>query len=342
MIFWGWLFACTAEKAVNERPDAGNTHTVPEQPDAPTQPEYTWDCDRQVEGFPWEEEGFWEEEGPLGPLLMPTVLPEEPHWELRRATSSDRLHWTPDPTVYAIHLSSLSLFPLEEGVLLLVSVDNLKAQAVGVPAGETRSLQLIASRDLQKWSSHTYRVMTEETDLLTDPSWWVDGAGALRGLWYAQPWDPENPGVPEGEHRLDAAVWDGGCFAEPAPVYRGENLLDPVLCQHPSRGDWWLLSTTTALKVDGASSNDPASFTHQFTAERGSVPFCYPDGNALGVLSQSPDGLYSVIRGEIAEDGQYREVGPLYEGSLFSNCTAPVLSKKGENWTLWCAVWEEP
>lgn len=276
----------------------------------------------------------------MSALLMPESLPTNPHWELRRATSSDRRNWTADPEVYGIHLSSLSLFPVEEGWILLVSVDAMAAAPLGVQGTPSRTVAVIASKDLKHWSSHWYRLMDDTESLLTDPSWWMDGEG-LHGLWYRMPWDPENPGVPEGEHPLATAVWKGGCFEEQQVVYTDENLLDPVMCPHPARGDWWLFATSTNLHVRGASGSTPDSFSTAFTTDQGSVPYCFADGEDLRVISQTPDGLFPVLSGHVTVAGLYKEDGPLYEESPFPNCTAPVMAERDGVWSLFCSVWVE-
>jgi hypothetical protein len=153
------------------------------------------------------------------------------------------------------------------------------------------------------------------------------------------PWDPDHPGVPAGIHDIATARWNGGCFTDQQVVYQEESLLDPVICAHPSTGDWWLLSSAPGLQLRGASGSSPDSFTSSFLTDHGSVPFCYPDGSELRLLSQMPDGLYSLIRSHITAEGQYQEDGPLFEKAPFPNCTSPVLTQEVSVWSLFCAVW---
>ena len=335
------LLACrNPEKPETEESRAQESEPGPVDSELPTKEE--WTCDREEAGFPWEERGFWEEEGPFAALLLPTELPTTPHWELRMARKTGERSWEADPRVLAVHVSSFGILPAEDGLLLSVSIDALPAEAMGLQVPITRELVVFATKDLQNWSSHLYRLMVEEEVLPTDQSLWVDAEGALHAVYYRfLRVEGQNNGIPSGPHPIATAIWKGGCFEEEAVVYTADNLLDPVICPYPEGQGWWLFATTAELQVEAATGESPDNFSYSFLWDRASVPFCRAEEGMLALYGQRPDGLLPVTRTLLRPDGNQVDPTPIYdvETAPFPNCTTPVLMEKDGTDLLFCAVW---
>lgn len=295
-------------------------------------------CPTPFSGGFGEDPSFWTEPGPLAPLILPNTLPEGDHWQLRMATSLNGGAWTPDPRVLAIHLSSLSLIETGGGFVINVGVDALNAEPYGV-GPPVDSIVVLATQDFSSFATHNLGLLGADTHLPVDASLWQDPDGATHAVYYNYPGEigSGDPASWPGTHWISTAEYEGGCFVEGPDIYGAEGLLDPMICSR-SDGTPWLFATGPAMSIVTVQGTE-SGFVHHTTWDEYTVPFCMPEGDAVFLVGQTPNGDDGLYTAAIAASDAFVELGALYTEEPFENCTSPVLFRRDDELVLLCAVW---
>ncbi len=300
-------------------------------------------ADGDGDGFPdaWAETEYWEE-SPLASLLLPTEVPDGTHWEVRIATSTDRLTWEPDNRVIAHGFSSLDLIVAGEMLILAGMVDG--AVARDLPASvQGYNIPAIATADLETWGSQTWPIGQGSETNVVDPSLQLGSDGVLRATWFAHSTPGVDPATIEGIHLVQRGTWsDTGTFIQDdfEEEFAEEWLADPVICELD--GTPWMFYTHFAERIRAARSTDGGGHFEPVTTfswEEPSVPFCIAEEDGIRVIAQTSGGRFSPRQGWVASDGSFTEIEPLYEDHPWGdNCTSPVVGYWQERWVLACAV----
>lgn len=283
---------------------------------------------------PWQ----LDDPGPLAPLFGAGTI--VPRWEVRRATSADGGDtWIPDERVLAFALSSLSGLVHDDTLVLVANVDVAMASPLDVPDPQG-ALALLATPDLETWTSTLAPVADPASPWITDPSLWIDDAERIHGTWFAAESGDGDPAGQEGTHDIVDATWSGTAFAElPEPIYADAGLADPVIGRV---GDHWTLAATRfASEIVLATSEDGVTFAPDpaHTWPGVSVPHVRAVGEDLHAVAQHTDGYDVPDTAVLAADGRIFVGQPLYDAHPWgTNCTSPVVLDWEGGLQLYCAV----
>lgn len=304
-------------------------------------------ADTDGDGFPdvWADPEYWAS-GLLSPLILPTEVPSETHWEVRIATSPDGVSWTADARIIAYGFSSLDMLIAGDWVVLAGMVDGaVFADFSGmIPS---YSIPALASTDLQTWGSQIWAIGAGSGNFLVDPALQLGGDGVLRATWFAHSTPGVDPAQIEGAHAVQRGIWSTtGTFVQgdPDPEYAYDSLADPVICE---MGDVpWLFYTNEHKRVHAALSSDGGEHFEKvssFSWEEPSVPFCIGGSEQITLFVQEPQGLQPPRVAVLHSDLSFEETGTIYsEHPWGDNCTSPVVGWFQGGWLLACAVKVDP
>lgn len=312
--------------------------TAPEKPDS--DPTVDTEVTQESYEFPWDQEGFWTEAGPLSPMLDVEHRPPAPFWAVWLATSNDGLQWTAQDRPVALGLSSLNLLVTEEGVLLTGVVDLRIFDRLGLELPPRNQLYALVSSDLQNWGSHAWELNDDTSREVIDPGFYFGLDGGLQVAWYGTSYDGD-PAQAPGPHSVRGADWDGNQFTlQDVDLYAKENLADPTICL--LNGESWMFYTEQAQRIRAARSSDGLNFEEEasFSWDNVTVPSCRPEEDHLIVEGQTAGGSGNPARLQLSGDGSSQSVNGAYTANPFEthDCTSIATGKFGDSWLLVCAA----
>lgn len=288
---------------------------------------------------PWDEQGFWTEEGPLSPMLETSHRPPTPFWAVWLATSSDGQNWTASEFPLSLGLSSLHLLVVEEGVLITGVVDRRQFEREGLELPAMNQIYALVSADLKTWGSHAWAVSDAASKEVIDPGLYLDLQGGLHAAWFGSS-SGNDPAQEPGPHPVRGGTWNGTDFTtQTEDLFAKEWLADPAICRID--GSYRLFYTEQSQRIRMATSEDGILFedTPGFEWDEVTVPWCREEQDHLVLLGQTVGGAGPAAQMQVNADGTTENMPSPYQNLPFDakNCTSlAVASFKGQ-WLLLCA-----
>lgn len=310
-------------------------------PDSSETVEDSTDSSSVVENleYPWSEEGFWTEPGPLAPMLDTSHRPAGPFWAVWMATSTDGKSWVSREFPISFGLSSLNLLVTEAGVLITGVVDLRVFFRMGLELPPNNAIYALVSADLETWGSHSWEVNDPASRLVIDPGLWLDQKNDLHAAWFGTTYDGD-PAQAPGAHSVRGAAWDGHAFAvQETDLFAAERLADPTICRMGDEDR--LFYTEDAQRVRSAVSQDGVIFEADpaFQWEGVTVPWCREEEEHLVLLGQTVGGSGNPAQRQLNLDGSTVELDPPYGTMPFEahDCTSLAVARYQGTWILVCA-----
>lgn len=270
----------------------------------------------------WVDPTYWTDPGPLDPLLLPTVLPEEPHWQLRIATSADGLNWAPDDRVIAIGTWGFGALVVDDRLLVTTNVDAATAAERGVVVADG-ILYVLSTSDLTTWTTRAWSISEAS---VTDAALFFDLAGNVRAVW-------------DGSDAIRTASWTGETFDDDGGSYVADDVGEPAVCRAGGQMVMFLTNREETIATVNAGTDEDWELREDRGWDGAVSPACYEQSDAI-VLSAMVSA--SIASRAVLADGSMSAAVPVVSADLFGDvCVGADIVPFGEGWLLVCSVWTE-
>ncbi len=290
----------------------------------------------------WGSNAFWTGSSILDVVLDLDSAPQNSHWEVRAYLSDEGFGVDPEVRIVAHSMSSLDLLALDDGLVVMASVD---VQALGHETlGEYQYgyLYALSTANLLDWGTHVFPVYDTTSERMTDPALEQLPDGTIRAIYYSTPMEAEgDPVYIPGDHELKVAYREGTEFyEEPDPVYAAEGLADPTSCEYDGVYHVFATQFTTIGHATGESEFEYETDAG-FSPPPGQVPYCLSFDDELWLITQGGGGWPPPTAAILQGDGSLGIAEPLWsdeENLELGPCTSPVLAYYDDTYVVICAV----
>lgn len=270
----------------------------------------------------WVDPSYWTDPGPIDPLLLPSVLPDEPHWQLRLATSADGLNWAPDERVIAVGTWGFGALVVEDRLLVATNVDADVAAQYGVVASDG-VIYVLSTSDLTTWTTRAWSVGSAT---VADPAFYFDLDGDVRAVW-------------DATDAIRTGSWTGETFADDGGSYIADEVEEPAVCRAGGQMVMFLTNEAETVATVNAGADEQWELREDRGWDGAVSPACYEESDAIVLSAVEGANIASRL---VFADGTMSGAVPVVPTDLFGDlCSGADIVPFGEGWLLLCPVWAE-